>query len=80
MSEKTTDWFAPKAADAMTEDCNEISVELPGVAVGDLRFFRLPPDAAADRIDAVFKNGLLKIAIAKLQPAAGVGQPGLHSY
>ena len=38
------------------------------------RSFRLPPDAAADRNDAVFKNGVLEIAIPKLQPAAGDGR------
>lgn len=111
MSEKSSDWFAPKADAAMTEECYGISMELPGVAVGDLqiiaqdgtltvqgekrfdhmdsgrtyffsereygafqRSFRLPPDAAADRIDAVFKNGVLEIAIAKLKPAAGDGR------
>lgn len=98
MSEKTTDWFASKADGAMTAEYYGLSVELPGVVVGDLqiiaqngtltvqgekrfdhtesdrtyffsereygafqRSFRLPPDAAADRIDAVFKNGVLKI-------------------
>ena len=103
MSEKTSDWFAPKADAAMTEDYYGISMELPGVAVGDLqilaqdaaltvkgekrfdhtesgrtyffsereygafqRSFRLPPDAAADRIDAVLKNGVLEIVIPKL--------------
>jgi HSP20 family protein len=35
------------------------------------RSFRLPPDAAKDRIDAAFKNGVLNVRIAKLQPAAG---------
>ena len=35
------------------------------------RSFRLPPDAAKDRIDAAFKNGVLNIRIAKLQPASG---------
>lgn len=34
------------------------------------RSFRLPPDAAKDRIDAAFKNGVLNVRIAKLQPAA----------
>jgi HSP20 family protein len=33
------------------------------------RSFRLPPDAAADRIDAAFKNGVLNVQIPKLQPA-----------
>jgi HSP20 family protein len=33
------------------------------------RSFRLPPDAAADRIDAAFKNGVLNVRIPKLQPA-----------
>jgi HSP20 family protein len=107
MNEKTTYWFAPKADGAMTEDYYGISVELPGVAVGDLqiiaqdgtltvqgekrfdhaesgrtyffsereygafqRSFRLPPDAAADRIE----NGVLEFAIPKLQPAAGDGR------
>jgi Hsp20/alpha crystallin family protein len=87
MSEKTTDCSLRRRNGAMTEDCYGISVELPGVAVGDLqiitqdgtltiqgekrldhpesgrtyffsernygafqRSFRLPPDAAADRI------------------------------
>jgi HSP20 family protein len=35
------------------------------------RSFRLPPDAAGDRIDAAFKNGVLTIKIPKLQPAEG---------
>jgi HSP20 family protein len=34
------------------------------------RSFRLPPDAAADGIDAVFKNGILTVRIPKLQAAA----------
>jgi len=34
------------------------------------RSFRLPPDAAADHIDAMFKNGVLSVRIPKLQPAA----------
>jgi HSP20 family protein len=34
------------------------------------RSFRLPPDAAPDRIDALFKNGILAIRIPKLQAAA----------
>ena len=38
------------------------------------RSFRLPPDAAKDRVDAAFKNGVLNIRIAKLQPAAGESQ------
>jgi HSP20 family protein len=33
------------------------------------RSFRLPPDAAAERIDAAFKNGVLNVRIPKLQPA-----------
>jgi HSP20 family protein len=37
MNEETTDWFAPKADGAMIEDYYGISVELPGVAVGDLQ-------------------------------------------
>jgi Hsp20/alpha crystallin family len=37
MNEKTTYWFAPKADGAMTEDYYGISVELPGVTVGDLQ-------------------------------------------
>jgi HSP20 family protein len=32
------------------------------------RSFRLPPDAAADRIDAAFRNGVLSVRIPKLQP------------
>jgi HSP20 family protein len=32
------------------------------------RSFRLPPDAASDRIDAAFKNGVLSVRIPKLQP------------
>jgi HSP20 family protein len=35
------------------------------------RSFRLPPDAAVDRIDAEFKNGVLNVKIPKLQPATG---------
>jgi HSP20 family protein len=38
------------------------------------RSFRLPPDAAGDRIDAAFKNGVLSVKIPKLQPAAGAGR------
>jgi HSP20 family protein len=34
------------------------------------RSFRLPPDAAADRIDAVFKNGILIVRIPKVQTTA----------
>jgi len=34
------------------------------------RSFRLPPDAVGDRIDAVFKNGVLTVRIPKLQAAA----------
>jgi HSP20 family protein len=34
------------------------------------RSFRLPPDAAADRIDAVFRNGILIVRIPKVQAAA----------
>jgi HSP20 family protein len=111
MSEKINGWFAPKADGAMTEEYCGISMELPGIAVGDLqiiaqdgtltvqgekrfdhtdsgrtyffsereygafqRSFRLPPDAAPDRINAVFKNGVLEVAIPKLQPAAGDGR------
>ena len=33
------------------------------------RSFRLPLDAAADRIDAEFRNGVLNAKIPKLQPA-----------
>jgi HSP20 family protein len=106
LGEKVAEWFAPKSDAAMAEDCYEISLELPGVAAGDIevsvqdgsltiqgekrsdheetgrtyffsereygafqRSFRLPPDAAADRIDAAFKNGVLNIKIPKLQPA-----------
>ena len=105
LGEKVAEWFAPKSDAAMAEDCYEISLELPGVAAGDIevsvqdgsltiqgekrsdheetgrtyffsereygafqRSFRLPPDAAADRIDAAFKNGVLNIKIPKLQP------------
>ena len=35
------------------------------------RSFRLPRDAASDRIDAAFKNGVLSAKIPKLLPAAG---------
>jgi HSP20 family protein len=38
------------------------------------RSFRLPPDAAGDRIDAVFKNGVLEVRIPKLQPDRGDGR------
>ena len=38
------------------------------------RTFRLPPDAAKDRVDAAFKNGVLSIKVAKLQPGAGESQ------
>jgi HSP20 family protein len=38
------------------------------------RTFRLPPDAAKDRIDAAFKNGVLNVKIAKLQPSSGDSQ------
>jgi HSP20 family protein len=38
------------------------------------RSFRLPPDAAKDRIDAAFKNGVLTVRIGKLQPAEGETQ------
>jgi HSP20 family protein len=34
------------------------------------RSFRLPPDAAAGRVDAAFKNGVLSVRIPKLQPTA----------
>jgi HSP20 family protein len=37
------------------------------------RSFRLPPDAAKDRVEAVFKNGVLTVRIARLQPSAGEG-------
>jgi HSP20 family protein len=30
------EWFAPKADAAMSEDCYEISLELPGVATDDI--------------------------------------------
>ena len=106
LGEKVAEWFAPKADAAMAEDCYDISLELPGVAAGDIdvmvqdgsltiqgekrfeheevgrtyffsereygafqRSFRLPPDAAADRIDAALKNGVLNVRIPKLQPA-----------
>ena len=105
---KSPSAFAPKADAALGEDIYEISLELPGVAAGDIevtvqdgsltiqgekrfeheetgrayffsereygafqRSFRLPPDAAGDRIDAAFKNGVLIIKIPKLQPAEG---------
>jgi HSP20 family protein len=108
LGEKVAEWFAPKADAALGEDAYEISLELPGVAAGDIevtvqdgsltiqgekrfeheetsrayffsereygafqRSFRLPPDAAGDRIDAAFKNGVLTIKIPKLQPAEG---------
>jgi HSP20 family protein len=108
LGEKVAEWFAPKADAAIAEDCYEISLELPGVAAGDIevmvqdgsltiqgekrvereetgrtfffsereygafqRSFRLPPDAAGDRIDAAFKNGVLNIKIPKLQPVEG---------
>jgi HSP20 family protein len=35
------------------------------------RSFRLPPDAAGDRIDAVFRNGILAIRIPKVQADEG---------
>jgi HSP20 family protein len=35
------------------------------------RSFRMPPDAAGERIEATFKNGILTITIPKLQPSAG---------
>ena len=106
LGEKVAEWFAPKADAAMADDAYEISLELPGVAAGDIevsvqegsltiqgekrfereetgrtyffsereygafqRTFRLPPDAAGDRVDAAFKNGVLNIKIPKLQPA-----------
>jgi HSP20 family protein len=106
LGEKVAEWLAPKADAALAEDCYEISLELPGVAAGDIdvmvqdgsltvqgekrfeheeagwtyffsereygafqRSFRLPPDAAGDRIDAAFKNGVLNVRIPKLQPA-----------
>jgi HSP20 family protein len=31
------------------------------------RSFRLPPDAAGERIDAVFKNGTLSVRVPRLQ-------------
>ncbi len=34
------------------------------------RSFRLPPDAAGDRIDAVFRNGILIVRIPKVHAAA----------
>jgi HSP20 family protein len=37
------------------------------------RSFRLPPDAAKDRVDAAFKNGVLTVRIAKLQPSTVEG-------
>jgi HSP20 family protein len=107
LGEKVAEWFAPKADAAMMEDCYQISLELPGVALGDIevtvqdgsltiegqkrfdheevgrtyffsereygafqRSFRMPPDAAADSIEASFKNGVLNIKIGKLQPTA----------
>jgi HSP20 family protein len=108
LGEKVADWFAPKADAAMAEDFYEISLELPGVAGGDIdvsvqdgtltirgekrfdheesgrtyffserefgafqRSFRLPPDAAGDRVEASFRNGILTVTIPKLRPAAG---------
>jgi HSP20 family protein len=38
------------------------------------RSFRLPPDAAKDRIDASFKNGVLNVRVPKLQAAPGESQ------
>jgi HSP20 family protein len=32
------------------------------------RSFHLPPDATGDEIDAAFRNGVLNVRIAKLQP------------
>lgn len=111
LSDKVADWFAPKADGAMSDDCYDISLELPGVAAENIevtvqdgmltvqgekhfqqqelgltyffsereygafqRSFRLPPDAAKDRISAVFKNGVLTVKIGKLQPVAGETQ------
>jgi HSP20 family protein len=34
------------------------------------RSFRLPPDAAPDRIDALFRNGILTVRIPRLQATA----------
>jgi HSP20 family protein len=34
------------------------------------RSFRLPPDSAGERIDAVFKNGVLTVLVPKLQAGA----------
>ena len=34
------------------------------------RSFRPPPDAAGDRIDTAFKNGVLSVRFPKLQPTA----------
>jgi HSP20 family protein len=38
------------------------------------RSFRLPPDAASDRIDAVFKGGVLAVRIPRLQATTGEGR------
>jgi HSP20 family protein len=38
------------------------------------RSFCLPPDAAVDRIDALFLNGVLTVRIPKLKPTAGDGR------
>jgi len=38
------------------------------------RSFRMPPDAVSDRIDAVFKNGVLNVRIPKLQATASDSQ------
>ena len=38
------------------------------------RSFRLPPDAAKDKIDASFKNGVLSVKIAKLKAASSDSQ------
>jgi HSP20 family protein len=36
LGEKVAEWLAPKADAALAEDCYEISLELPGVAAGDI--------------------------------------------
>jgi HSP20 family protein len=38
------------------------------------RSFRLPPDAVGDRIDAVFKNGVLSVRVPKLQAGPNDGR------
>jgi len=37
------------------------------------RSFRLPPDAARERIDAAFRNGVLTVRIGKIEPATAAG-------